>query len=29
LTAQLARTNATAPTTGVFSAIIPLNIYYK
>jgi len=29
LTAQLARTNATAPTTGVFSATIPLNIYYK
>jgi type 1 fimbria pilin len=29
LTAQFARTNATAPTTGAFSATIPLNVYYK
>jgi type 1 fimbria pilin len=29
LTAQFARTNATAPTAGVFSATIPLNVFYK
>jgi len=29
LTAQFARTNASAPTAGVFSATIPLNVYYK
>jgi len=29
VTAQFARTNATAPTAGVFSATIPLNVIYK
>jgi len=29
LTAQFARTNGDAPTAGVFSATIPLNVYYK
>jgi len=29
LTAQFARTNASAPTAGAFSATIPLNVYYK
>ena len=29
LTAQFARTNASAPTAGAFSATIPLNVWYK